>query len=385
MKNTIKEFIEPTNKEKQELWQKAIFVFDTNVLLNLYRYSAKTRNSLLAAFENFKDRVWIPYQVAYEYMHKRCEVIYETVQRYDQFKKEMESFTNKAVETLRLTPSDDEISELKRYLFKWLDSNKDRNLLVVDAEEDEILDKILTIFEGRVGAQIDETELNRIKEDGKKRYEKCIPPGFKDDKKKKNQEDDNNAYGDLIIWKQIIKYAKEKGVSIVYVTHDQKEDWWNIIKGKTIGPRIELRKEFITETKQEFHMYSMNGFINTYNKMNKNQIDKSAIEEVIGLEKADKKNQKLKKENEGISLSEKIARTEDIIEKIQNRILRREKIMKDIENKYQKQGIILPENIQIQYDNTKSKKEELEEIYEKKLQELVILKQTLRENEVIDT
>ena len=103
MKNTIKEFIEPTNKEKQELWQKAVFVFDTNVLLNLYRYSAKTRKSLLAAFENFKDRVWIPYQVAYEYMRKRCEVIYETVQRYEQFKKEMQNFTNNAIETLRLT------------------------------------------------------------------------------------------------------------------------------------------------------------------------------------------------------------------------------------------------------------------------------------------
>ena len=58
MKNTIKEFIEPTNKEKQELWQKAVFVFDTNVLLNLYRYSAKTRKSLLAAFENFKFDFW---------------------------------------------------------------------------------------------------------------------------------------------------------------------------------------------------------------------------------------------------------------------------------------------------------------------------------------
>lgn len=125
MKNTIKEFIEPTNKEKQELWQKAVFVFDTNVLLNLYRYSAKTRKSLLASFENFKDRVWIPYQVTYEYMRKRCEVIYETVQRYEQFKKEMENFTNKAVETLRLTSSDEEVYELKRYLFKWLDSNKD--------------------------------------------------------------------------------------------------------------------------------------------------------------------------------------------------------------------------------------------------------------------
>ena len=89
MKDTIKEFLEPTNQEKQELWEKAIFVFDTNVLLNLYRYSAKTRNSLLMAFESFKGRIWIPYHVAYEYMRRRCEVIYETVQRYEQFKKEI--------------------------------------------------------------------------------------------------------------------------------------------------------------------------------------------------------------------------------------------------------------------------------------------------------
>ena len=146
MKSVIKEFIEPTSKEKQILWESAVFVFDTNVLLNLYRYSAKTRNSLLAAFESFKDRIWIPYQVAYEYMNKRCEVIYETVQRYEQFKKEIDAFTNKAVETLRLTSNDDEISELKRYLFKWLDSNKDRNLLVLSAEEDEILEKILILY-----------------------------------------------------------------------------------------------------------------------------------------------------------------------------------------------------------------------------------------------
>ena len=259
----------------------------------------------------------------------------------------MENFTNKAVETLRLTSSDEEVSELKRYLFKWLDSNKDRNLLVVNADEDEILDKILTIFDGRVGSQIDDKELNVIKEEGEKRYKQSIPPGFKDDKKKKNSEDDNNAYGDLIIWKQIIKYAKENGVGIVYVTHDQKEDWWNITKGKTIGPRIELRKEFITEANQEFHMYSMHTFISTYNEINENQIDKSAI--------------------------------------IQNRILRRRKIMEDIENKYQKQGIELPENIQFQYDDTKVKREELEEIYEKKLQELNVLKQTLSETEIINS
>ncbi len=107
MKIAIKEFLEPTNEEKQELWEKAVFIFDTNVLLNLYRYSAKTRTSLLAAFENLKDRIWIPYQVAFEFMRKRCEVIYETVHRYEQFKGEIESFINKAIETLRLTTKDD--------------------------------------------------------------------------------------------------------------------------------------------------------------------------------------------------------------------------------------------------------------------------------------
>lgn len=257
-------------------------------------------------------------------------------------------------------------------------------MLVLSAEKDEILDKILTIFDGRVGNNIDAAELERIKEEGKGRYEKLIPPGYKDDKKKKGQEDDNNAYGDLIIWKQIIKYAKENGTGVVYVTHDQKEDWWNIVKGKTIGPRVELRKEFMKETGQEFHMYSMNSFISTYNKMNEVPIDKSAVDEVISLERSDRRNTRTKGKRREYSASEKIARTEETIDKIQNRILRRKKIVEDIENKYQKQGILLPENIQSQYDNTKMKMKELEEIYVNKVKELEILKQSVNNTMIIE-
>lgn len=370
MKNKVREFIEPTGLEKQKLWEKAVFIFDTNVLLNLYRYSAKTRNSLLSAFESFKDRVWIPYQVACEYMRKRCEVIYETVQRYEQFKKEIDSFTNRTVETLRLTSNDEEVSELKRYLFKWLDSNKDRNLLVLNVEEDEILNQILAIFDGKVGDNIEAEELIAIRKEGEERYKKSIPPGYMDIKKQKDKEDDNNAYGDLIIWKQIIKYAKENEKGIVYVTHDQKEDWWNIVKGKTIGPRTELRKEFMDETKQEFHMYSMNSFINTYNKMNENPIAKSAIEEVISLDAVATRKGKRINHEKTYSISEKIARMEDTLEKIQNRILRRRDVLEGIEEKYINQGVSMPENIQVQYDNTKQKLQELEEVYYNKILEL---------------
>ena len=375
MKNAIKEFLEPTNDEKQELWEKCVFVFDTNVLLNLYRYSAKTRTSLLAAFESFKDRIWIPYQVAFEFMRKRCEVIYETVHRYDQFSKEIDAFTSKATETLRLTPKDEEINDLKRYLYKWLDSNKERNLLVENASDDEILNRILSIFDGRIGDKVDDEELSQIKKEGKERFEKSIPPGYKDDKKKNNETDDNNAYGDLIIWKQIIKFAKGNNVGIVFVTHDQKEDWWNIVKGKTIGPRIELRREFLEETKQFFHMYSMNSFISEYNRIYDTPIEKSAVEEVFSLDDTDRRF----KTRKALS-SEKIARTVETLDKISKRIERRRKIIEDIERKYQNQGLELPANIKTQYNNKLSKMQELEKEYEKRPQQLELLQNNNQDN-----
>lgn len=331
---------------------------------------------MLAAFESFKDRIWIPYQVAFEFMRKRCEVIYETVHRYDQFSKEIDAFTSKATETLRLTPKDEEINDLKRYLYKWLDSNKERNLLVENASDDEILNRILSIFDGRIGDKVDDEELSRIKKEGKERFEKSIPPGYKDDKKKNNETDDNNAYGDLIIWKQIIKFAQENNVGIVFVTHDQKEDWWNIVKGKTIGPRIELRREFLEETKQFFHMYSMNSFISEYNRIYDTPIEKSAVEEVFSLDDTDRRF----KTRKALSSSEKIARTVETLDKISKRVERRRKIIEDIERKYQNQGLELPANIQTQYDNTLSKMQELEKEYEKRQQQLELLQNNNQDN-----
>lgn len=374
MKSRVEEFLEPSNKEKQDLWENAVFVFDTNVLLNLYRYSAKTRNSLLEAFEILKDRMWIPYQVAYEYMNKRCEVIYDTVQRYEQFKKEIDNFKNKAIETLRLTSNDDEISELNRYLYKWLDNNKDNNLLVLSTEDDEILHKLLDLFNGRVGEEYSEEEIKEICKQGEERYKKKIPPGYRDEKKKKEQDDYNNAYGDLIIWKQIIRYSHDNNVNIIYVTHDQKEDWWNIVKGKTIGPRIELRREFKRLTNQRIHMYSMKSFIAAYNLMNEKQIDKSAVNEVNELENSKNERNRKKRKNDNLGINERIARTEETILKLENRIIRRKRIINDIEGKYQENGIELPENIQTQYDNTQSKISELEIMLNGKKEELAALK-----------
>lgn len=67
---------------------------------------------------------------------------------------------------------------------------------------------------------------------------------------------------------------------LFFVTHDQKEDWWNTIRGKTIGPRIELRKEFYEETGKTFHMYTMSSFLSFFIENKGKSIDKTTIDEV---------------------------------------------------------------------------------------------------------
>ena len=87
------------------------------------------------------------------------------------------------------------------------------------------------------------------------RCEKLIPPGYKDVKK------ENNAIGDYLLWKEILEYAKSERKNIILVTEDKKEDWWWMERGKTIGPRYELNREFYAETQQDFYMYDLTGFL----------------------------------------------------------------------------------------------------------------------------
>ena len=274
MKEAIKEYIEYTEQEKKDLWNDATFVFDTNVFLNLYRYSNKTREQLFSSFEHFKSRIWMPYQVALEFCKDRYKVIDEANRRFDTFEEEVRKFTDTWRARLRLEDNDEDISELSGYLKNWIFAKRTSNFLVFDATEDIVFNKILELFDGKSGKEFDDKEKKCIEQEGEKRYNLKFPPGYRDNSKNANQ------YGDLFVWKEILNHAKEKSVDIVFVTHDQKEDWWNISSGKTIGPRIELRKEFYDKTGQRFHMYTMTSFLSHVNENKGSIVDKETIDEV---------------------------------------------------------------------------------------------------------
>ena len=82
MKDLFKEFYRPTEKEFQELWEKATFVFDTNILLNLYRFPEEASKSLIDSISEFSERIWLPHQVGLEFANRRLEVIADQKKRF---------------------------------------------------------------------------------------------------------------------------------------------------------------------------------------------------------------------------------------------------------------------------------------------------------------
>ncbi len=277
MKSTFKEYHQYTEQEFKALCKNCLFVFDTNTLLNMYRYSRETVDIYFKVLTKLKEKrqLWIPYQVGYEFHEERINVISEYEGSYDailsilkraesdiQTKYKHHPFLDlKGITGKGLSSAEAAIKEAKGKHPKWL-------------ENDEVLEKMNELFEGNVGGNYDETKLCEIRKEGTERYDKKIPPGFKDDKK-----DDNKKFGDLILWYQIIDKANESKKPIVFISGDVKEDWWLEKNGKRIMPLPQLRKEMYEKANVDFHIYTPDQFLK-WNETDENKIDDRTIKEV---------------------------------------------------------------------------------------------------------
>lgn len=290
MKNEFIGYYRPTKEEKDVAWKTGVFIFDTNALLNLYRYSKATRDDFMNALEKIKERLYLPYHVALEFHKNRYAVIEDSIAKYDSliegiqdvFKKSIENHFNlvKKHPSIDIAPlkrlSDDFLSDIKKELKQQKSDHPDHHT------KDDILEKITNLFLDNIGTKFSEKEIEDINLEGKIRYEKKIPPGYKDNGTKSNR----NEYGDLIVWKEIIKYAKTKKQPIIFVTDDQKEDWWTIEKGIPIRPREELIKEFLDETGIRILIYNADRFLRAAKRRKLvDSIDSKSLDELQNFSK----------------------------------------------------------------------------------------------------
>jgi len=280
MKKIFKEYYQFTKQEFQQLWKDCLFVFDTNTLLNMYRYSRATVNVYFDVLNELKKKkqLWIPYQVGYEFYENRINVISEYEKSYDEILSTIEKAKSDIEAKYKDHPFLD-LCKIKEMMNSGLSGVK-RKIIQAKKdhpkwlEKDEVLEKLNQIFEGNVGNNYEEQELNKIKKEGKERYEMKIPPGFKDDKKPEDKK-----YGDLILWYQIIDKAKESKKPIVLISGDIKEDWLLEKDGKKIMPLPQLKKEISVKAGVDFHIYTADRFLELY-KTGEKEIDHRTIQEV---------------------------------------------------------------------------------------------------------
>jgi hypothetical protein len=101
---------------------------------------------------------------------------------------------------------------------------------------------------------------------------------------RKSEDGDLRKFGDFFLWKELLEHGKEQKRPLIFVTDDQKEDWWLKVKGRTLGPRPELIAEFREHSGQMFHMYLPDRFLEWVSKQRGEEVKPAAISEVRELQ-----------------------------------------------------------------------------------------------------
>jgi hypothetical protein len=269
----------------EKLWDECIFVLDANVLLSLYRYSDSTRSELLQVFDALADRLWIPNQVAYEYLNNRLTVIGEQSKIYDDAIKKIETL-RKSLENNNQHPfvSKDTLGASIGIFEKLIaELNENKSIHEKRINNDEIKDQLEQLLADKVGKTFTKEKTEEIITEGKARYEEKIPPGYCDIKKGGNSTlflDICKPYGDYIVWLQLIDKSKVDEKPIIFITGDVKEDWWLLFNGKTIGPQPQLVEEFLSLTEKSFYMYPPDRFLERANMYLQQETSQQAVNEI---------------------------------------------------------------------------------------------------------
>jgi hypothetical protein len=319
MNNLFQSHKELTEEDFNNLWQRGLFVFDANVLLDLYRLPESARNDLLAILSNERiiNRVWLPFQVSLEYTYNKLEAISDQKNKFNS----VQQIVNETISQIQSTYMElqkklGDLQLKKRHsvinpdefvndsLFKQATeqlTNFSKKLKELDEKQPDVNDKdlikseIARIFNEKVGKPFTNDELKEIYKEGEDRYKDNIPPGFRDKSKEGFYlfEDKKliRKFGDLLVWKEILKKCEDEKLEyIALVTGDTKEDWWQEKRGKKIGPRYELLNEIYHKVKtvKLFHIYDTSSFMQYAKKHIKVDIKEQSIVETKDLLEIDR-------------------------------------------------------------------------------------------------
>ncbi len=297
---------------EEKLWKDAVIVFDTCALLDFYYMSAAHQEVMSDILKYLSPRIWLPAQVVYEYYKNRESVILKPISEnyrdkelqgnhfVDDLKSFIVSWEREYYHPFISTESLKSIKEALAVIEPKINEIKTTVSIEYQAKKNEIkgikdkdaIEKAVSALSK--GDAFTYSEVLSICKEGAFRYANQIPPGYKDAETKEGI----RQYGDLIIWKELLRYARQQKCDVIFVTNDAKSDWSMVCEGNSerkddcvegakdsqkdakrskkraenplpeeVGnPRRELLAEFEEETGQSIWFYSTSAFISELEK-----------------------------------------------------------------------------------------------------------------------
>lgn len=252
-------------------------VIDTNILASFYRLHEKARNELFDYLDPFikLNRLKTPAWALNEYTKK---FIRNQAGDYLSAKKKLDIISNDFEEAKKFLSLHIDLANLPPGIYKdaaeYTADLKDiaakvsRLRMLVKTSDASYINAINQQLKDKFDGTALESDIFALAEkvsiSGPNRFHNQLPPGYEDNTK------GFNAYGDLIIWEEIIGFARDKGEKkVILLTNDMKRDWMYapqkvIVKGherpnqefKVVDPRLVYQFK-LNAGNEDFHIINL--------------------------------------------------------------------------------------------------------------------------------
>ncbi|MFK5646800.1 PIN domain-containing protein [Ornithinimicrobium sp. LYQ121] len=252
-----------TEEHLQEAVKGWLVVLDTNVLLHLYNYQGQALDDFMRVFEALGERLFVPHQVLDEFWRNRSTVLREnkgrhlereTIERaFDSIASDLSKWYQRAVSRTDELPEDviRELDEAREAVLACMDGLVEQRSTTADTptQQDPVISRLERLLAGKVGTAPSERQRAELLEEGKRRIQRRIPPGYMDAEKKPER-----AVGDFVVWRQVMDESQSRGLPVLLVTQDTKEDWWADRGTAAMRARPELVTELLEYSGQRLIM-----------------------------------------------------------------------------------------------------------------------------------
>lgn len=224
------QYYRATRAEQLAMFETSVLVFDTNVLLNVLRYSESARQELIEAIASVADRTFVPHQIAVEYNRNRVDVVAsrrseldEVGTKSDEIRQSVSAVTN--LLRRRRIVGDVEIEKLEKAAKAFLavmDTTSQEALDKYDLEPDSLVGvvdewtrRLDDVLAGRVAAAPAAEILEEDMAEAERRKAERLAPGFRD-----------GAIGDYLWWAETLRWPQIVDKHLFIVSDDAaKGDW----------------------------------------------------------------------------------------------------------------------------------------------------------------